>query len=151
MVQSSMTTHKVECELYLNRAAETSVYSGITSTSGWWSDCDRGLVWNGCIYLANKHNHLMLARSYYQHWDTKLNTFLPPSRISLVSQLLKNLPAMRETWVLSLDWEDPLAEGMQPTPVFLPGGQIPNPGGLQSMGSQRVWHDWETKHSTAIL
>ena len=27
---------------------------------------------------------------------------------SLVAQLVKNLPAMRETWVLSLDWEDPL-------------------------------------------
>ena len=75
MFQSSMTTHKVERELYLNRAAETSVYSGIKSTSGWWRDCDRGLVWNGCIYLANKHNHLILASSSYQHWDTKLNTF----------------------------------------------------------------------------
>ena len=30
---------------------------------------------------------------------------------SLVSQLVKKLPAMRETWVLSLDWEDPLEKG----------------------------------------
>ena len=42
-----------------------------------------------------------------------------------MSQLLKNPPVMQGTWVLSLGWEDPLAEGMQPTPVFLPGGQIP--------------------------
>ena len=30
---------------------------------------------------------------------------------SLVAQLVKNLPAMRETWVRSLGWEDPLEEG----------------------------------------
>ena len=36
---------------------------------------------------------------------------------SLVAQLGKNLPAIQETWVLSLDWEDPLEEGM----AFLPG------------------------------
>ena len=33
----------------------------------------------------------------------------------------KNLLAMRETWVRPLGWEDPLEEGMAPTPVFLPG------------------------------
>ena len=31
---------------------------------------------------------------------------------SLVSQMVKNPPAMQETWVLSLGWEDPLGEGM---------------------------------------
>ena len=31
---------------------------------------------------------------------------------SLVAQMVKNLPAMRETWVYSLGWEDPLEEGM---------------------------------------
>ena len=31
---------------------------------------------------------------------------------SLVAQLVKNLPAMQETWVPSLDWEDPLEKGM---------------------------------------
>ena len=41
--------------------------------------------------------------------------------------------------------------GMQPTPVFLPRESpwTEEPGGLQSLGSQRVWHDWATKHSTA--
>ena len=34
------------------------------------------------------------------------------SRASLVAQLVKDLPAMRETWVQSLGWEDPLEEGM---------------------------------------
>ena len=40
---------------------------------------------------------------------------------SLVAQLVKNLPAMRQTWVRPLGWEDPLEKGMAPTPVFLPG------------------------------
>ena len=41
---------------------------------------------------------------------------------SLMAQTVKNLPAMWETWVRSLGWEDPLEEGMAtPSRVFLPG------------------------------
>ena len=40
---------------------------------------------------------------------------------SLEAQMIKNLPAMQETWVRSLGWEDPLEKERQPTPVFLPG------------------------------
>ena len=36
-------------------------------------------------------------------------------------KMVKNPPAMQETWVQSLGWEDPLEEGMLPTPLFLPG------------------------------
>ena len=39
---------------------------------------------------------------------------------SLVTQLVKNLPAMQETWVRSLGWEDLLGWERLPTPVFLP-------------------------------
>ena len=35
--------------------------------------------------------------------------------------MVKNLPAMQETWVESLGWEDPLVREWLPTPVFLPG------------------------------
>ena len=58
---------------------------------------------------------------------------------------------MWETWVWSLGQEDSLEEGMAPTPVFLPGESpwTEEPGGLQSMGSQRAAHDWATKHSVA--
>ena len=51
---------------------------------------------------------------------------------SLVAQMVKNLPAMGETWVQSLSWEDPWRRAWQPTPVFLPG-EFPwteEPGGL---------------------
>ena len=40
---------------------------------------------------------------------------------SLVAQMVKNLPAMQETWVQSLGREDLLEKGMTTTPVFLPG------------------------------
>ena len=43
------------------------------------------------------------------------------SRESLVAQRLKRLPAMRETWLRSLSWEDLWRRKWQPTPVFLPG------------------------------
>ena len=57
--------------------------------------------------------------------------------------MVKNLPAMQETWVRSLDWEDPLEKEIATYSSILPGGspQTNEPGGLQSMGSQRVGHD----------
>ena len=62
---------------------------------------------------------------------------------SLVAQMVKNLPVMRETQVRSLDWEDPLEEGMATHSSIL-AWRIPwteEPGGLQPVGSQRVRHD----------
>ena len=60
-----------------------------------------------------------------------------------VAQLLKNPPAMRETWVQSLGWEDPLEKEMA-THSSIFAWRIPwteEPGGLQSTGSHRVGHD----------
>ena len=59
---------------------------------------------------------------------------------SLVAQMVKNLPAMQETWVRSLGWEDPLEKGMVTHSSIL-AWRIPwteEPGGLQSMGSQSL-------------
>ena len=58
------------------------------------------------------------------------------------SLMAKNPPAMCETWVHCLGWEDALEEGWQSTPVFLPGKSLwtEKPGRLQSVGSQRVGH-----------
>ena len=52
--------------------------------------------------------------------------------------MVKNPPAMRETWVVSLGWEDTLEEGMATHSSIL-AWRIPwieEPGGLQSMGSK---------------
>ena len=60
--------------------------------------------------------------------------------VSLVAQRAKNLPAKQETWVWSLGWEDPLEKRMATHSSILVW-RIPwteEPGGLQSMGSQRV-------------
>ena len=69
----------------------------------------------------------------------------PPSSIqaSLVAQMVKNLPAMQETQVQSLGWEDPLEKEMATHSSIL-ARRIPwteEPGRLQSMGLQRVGHD----------
>ena len=55
---------------------------------------------------------------------------------SLVAQLVKNLPAMWETWVWSLGWEDPLEKGTDTHSSILAWriGWIEEPGRLQSMG-----------------
>ena len=62
----------------------------------------------------------------------------------LVAQMVKNLPAIWETWVRSLGWDDPLEEGVATCSRVL-AWRIPwtEPGRLQSMGSQRVRHtEW---------
>ena len=62
---------------------------------------------------------------------------------SLVAQMVKDLPAMQETQVPSLDQGMiPRRRDCLPTPGFLPGETwMEELGGLQSMGSQRVEHD----------
>ena len=71
----------------------------------------------------------------------------------MVAKMVKNPPAMQKTEALSLGWENPLKEAWQPTPVFLPGKSpwTEEPGGLQSMGSQRVGHDLATKQHHYII
>ena len=63
-----------------------------------------------------------------------------------MAQIVKNLPAMWETWVRSLGPEDPLEEGIATHSSIL-AWRIPwteESGRLQSMGSQRVRHDGVT-------
>ena len=68
-----------------------------------------------------------------------------------MAQLVKNLPAVRETWVRSLGWEDLLEEGMA-TPSSILAWRIPwteEPGGLQSMGRKESDATERLKHSSA--
>ena len=72
-----------------------------------------------------------LHHNYLTHWAF------------LVSQTVKNLPAMQETRIQSLDWEDLLENGMSTHSIILTC-RIPwteEPVGLQFMGSHRVRHD----------
>ena len=71
---------------------------------------------------------------------------LNPHRASLVAQIVKNLPAMWEIWVWSLGREDPLEKDMATHSSTL-AWKIPwteDPSRLESMGLQRVGHDWAT-------
>ena len=60
-------------------------------------------------------------------------------KASLVAQMVKNLPAMWETWVRSLGWEKSLEKGMATHPSILAWrtSWTEEPGGLQSIGSHR--------------
>ena len=75
-----------------------------------------------------------LGRSAGEGIDYPLQYFWAP----LVAQLVKNLPAMLETWVQSLSWEDTLEKGKVTHSSVLVWRTI------QSMGSQRVRHNWAT-------
>ena len=81
------------------------------------------------------------------------NTLLYSWGTSLVAQTVKRLHAMRKTWVQSLGQEDPLEKEMATHSRTL-AWKIPwmeEPGGLQSMGSQRVGHDWASNFTTIQL
>ena len=70
--------------------------------------------------------------------------------VVLVAQKVKKLPAMQENGVQSLDWEDPLKKEIATHSSVL-DWRIPwseEPGGPQSMGSQRIRHNWATNTHT---
>ena len=93
-------------------------------------------AWSNVFYL-------WIAWEYY-HW-------IPARK----KKHVKNLPAMQElqgTWVQSLEWQDPLKDGMATHSSIL-DWRIPwteEPGSLQSRGSQRVGHDWATELTTTV-
>ena len=73
---------------------------------------DRGAWW------AAVHR---VTKSWTRLKQLTLYACITMSRASLLTQVVNNLPAMQETWVQSLGWEDPLEKGSLPTPVFWPG------------------------------
>ena len=88
-----------------------------------------------------KYNHYTDVKRHYLGVNfCDLYSF---NRASLLAQMVKCLPAMRETRVQSLGREDPLEKEMATHSSTL-AWKIPwieEPGRLQSMGSQRVGHD----------
>ena len=72
---------------------------------------------------------------------------------SLVAQLVKNLPAMQETWVRSLCWEDPLEKEMATHSSIL-AWETPwtkELGGLQYIGSQKSKTQLSNQQQTTII
>ena len=87
-------------------------------------------------------------------WEDALENWigssLQHSWAFLVAQMVKSSPSMQETCIWSRGWENPLEEGMATHSSILAWRlpQIEEPDGLQSMGLQRVRHNWGIKHST---
>ena len=92
------------------------------------------------IFFATKDGEAIYSQQKQDQeltWScVESNAFLGHSKAevaSLVPQMVKNLPVMWEIWVRSLDWEDPLEEGMATHSNIL-SWETEEPGGLQSMG-----------------
>ena len=91
-----------------------------------WTLYTVSLEW--ILFLLSELTSLMPSRieNFYLSKHKRIpilfkRVYLPPIGSSLMAQIVKNLPAMRETWVQSPGWEDPLEREWLPTPVFLPG------------------------------
>ena len=120
-------------ELVMDREAWHAAVHGITKSqtqlSHWTDDWASFYVFNGLLYV-------FFGKIFLQvFW-------------LLVAQAVKRLPAMLETHVRSLGREDPLKEMATHSSIL--AWKIPcteEPGGLPSKRSQRVGHDWMTKHT----
>ena len=87
-------------------------------------------------------NNIHLECLHRQTLFLILIEYQPCVRASLVAQMVKNLPAMWETWFDPWVGKIPWRRAWQHIPVLLPGESpwTKEPGGLQSMGFQRVGH-----------
>ena len=107
-----------------------------------------------------QHNMLPFAKTKAFCWNVFscivlfiLECLEVPPGPSLMAQMAKCLSAMRETWVWTLGWEDALEKEMSIHSSTL-AWKIPwteEPGRLQSMGLQRVGHDWVTSVTRCFL
>ena len=93
-------------------------------------------------YNSNSNRSLRRQKDLTFKWQLTMQVIWA----SLVAQMVKSLPAVWETQVQSLGWEDPLAKEMATHSSILAWKilRTEEPGGLQSMGFQRVGHDWTT-------
>ena len=94
-----------------------------------------------------KISELKAKRQLSLYSRIEINKNMTP-KLSVSTQTVKNLPAMQETRVQSLGWEDSLEKGMATHSSIL---DTEEPGGLQSLGSQRVGHNRVTNTTTKII
>ena len=108
------------------------------------------LIWSCCPRDSQESSS---APQFESINSMVLSLFYGPiltSLASLVAQMVKNLPVMRDTKVLSLGLEDSLAKQMATHSSIL-AWRVPwteESGKLQSIGSQRIGHDWVTNTHT---
>ena len=117
-----------------------------------------GNNWNAILFCKNaKHVCMSLSNNWlskdlvaFYRVSMVGRILRQPPKISLVDQLVKNPPTMWKTWVQSLGWEDPLEKEMATHSSIITWRNTwtGEPGRLQTMGSQRVRHDWATNTFT---
>ena len=157
-------------EVVKDREAWRAAVHGVAKSWTWLSNWINNITWwlyilyttvyiiN--IYISENDYHKKFSSCATSHTVTTVflvKELLRPTLVAtlwtfLVAQMVKNLSAMWETQVRLLCWEKLLEKGMATYSRIL-AWKIPwteEPGGLQSMGLQRVGHDWATNTFTFI-
>ena len=114
-------------------------------TEGFWYTTETGDFRNDPIYVS--------AACFGDHSEIIPCSTSDSSWASLIIHWVKNPPAMQETQVQSLGWEDPPEKEMATRSSIL-AWRIPwteEPGGPQSMGSQRMGHDWRANTLSELM
>ena len=119
---------KIYPEIYLTLESPNSNMGFPDRSAGKESACNVGDP--SLIPGSRRSTGEVIGYSLQYSWD------------SLMDQLVKNSPEMRETWVWSLDWEDPLEKGKATHNSILAWRILWS--AIQSKGLQRVKHDWAT-------
>ena len=132
--------------------------SGVSSSETAWTSVPQVPISNmegtsvtAAVLIYRTWNDQPLGHIFTSKPEKSVHFYLDYTRreASLVTQTVKNLPAMQETWAWSLHPEDPLERGMA-THFSILAWRIPwteEPGRLQSMGLQRVRRDWARTHT----
>ena len=133
-------------------------------SSGTWLSCLER-VWSFWVliisFIRQDKRSVQSRAKCPHHWDESFHGTLADAQswtpygllASLAAPTVRRLPAIRETPVQLLGWEDPLEKEMAPHSSTL-AWRIPwteEPGRLWSMGSQRVKHNWATSLSFPFL
>ena len=144
------TVYSVHCTLYLNiklRYFLAAIFywncvKPIDQLGGKWH-LYYVEYFNSCPYMPL---HLFTSSGFFFCFVCLFFTYIFVFVMSLVAHLMKNLPAVQKTSVQSLGWEDPREKWMA-THFSILAWKISwteEPGRLQSIGSQRVGHNWVT-------
>ena len=113
----------------MTRSREQEHFEFLEISLSQWT-CVKTTIWLICMSCIQTGSILI---GCYYHLALLWLSITHIQWASPIAQLVKNLPAMRETWVWSLGWEIPWRRERLPTPVFWPGESH----GLCSLGSRK--------------
>ena len=154
-----MHSHLDFCNLTFHMSEQHGVWDKHEARheKSWYPSCalygPAGLPWE-LYFTSLSPSFLFYETEGLEQWPTAVEFYgyiycgSDYVQIFPVAQMVKNLPAMQETWVRSLGQEDRLKKGMAIHSRIL-AWRIPMDRGLQFVGSQRVGHDRATNTATA--